>query len=965
MAFFTTSPELEEITLPQEISYVNTLTIDEITNDDIVLTTGTLQDEFLIQSIFSRGIIPYFFMLKREQDSTMNSIVQSISLTLNVNSLEIDKSLLDRCQNIVSSAEKFYKALETYNENEQEIEEMQTLIAAYLYLDNTHRAKWARTRASCTPDYAYSIQSKTTKNSNDLYLILSKEQNNNNHKIKIFKVTKETKEQLEEIVKKHFETIYDGNYNLNSATIKCGFTDITINEKKTFLLFDKDLKPQLCTSLDTTENSLELSISAKDLKVYRLINNNSLSPTTVETMQNGLLALKEILENNTTTQYEHEHILNFIKFNKYAKPIYFNSSYSKNSKHTYSNENDHKVADILQEFIEKLNKKKKNIDVNNLTMINFSLSLIKNIPKEDLKNLNDNIIFTCFKDIDAGINIGRIARNRYTDTTEAEYKTFEKYIEQVKTCIKEKSCDDYLQENFKKKVPKDEVKDLEYLNALKDSLSNCPNCKKKCKKKNINNIDKIINWLTKITSFNISEEEYKQICKYDNELESDESSDLKRKILELSFFIYKTLGKSKINTETDIKNSFLKFILLLFGKNSIKDKSQYLCYFFFINKYHKEPKVKYELYLQLQSYVNNLFSCIDNEYIYPINRFLQNNNLHFSCTEKDNKLTLSVEINLPHYQHTKTICKKKQKITDRSRKYTTPRLTCVNDFASLIYMYDKEGKQLSTACNKDNEKKIINNFVKIYTHYNRDINCQDDITLFLKGYNLTTTFFNQKIDYQTRFKDALQALHEKKYSYNDISSLINCYEGKLYEKDIRLCNLYKELASLSPSDEEKRKYITRALKIASFAYPEGHQLRIEIYQLASDQRKMNENIKILLTYYIFLSLANEKQPRNLQTINCKGFFKNYFDINTYPSDLLANIYIDIERYKLEIDEKNVTEFNSTCYNYVRLLTTEIDNCKDYIAEAETYRNELERLLNVHPVNVNSNQYKELIKKYLS
>ena len=248
-------------------------TLDEISNDDIVIGSGTFRDELMIKSLLDRGLFP--LMITLDIDGQIASMFKNLSYLLNVNNYVVGRELIEEIKSVKEFIVSIEKAVSSSKVEENAWLELLVHNQALIY---SQVISTGRKGASVAKEILNKIHIYQKKgNSKDSVYVLLEQDNEikilrtevkSNSKINKTLIKNQLGKNFKKLMKEHSESyaIFDKDEVLIHK-----FENITLKYKKEFLIIDQENKKLV--DVELTKNfrlKLQKNIDLTRVMFYRL-----------------------------------------------------------------------------------------------------------------------------------------------------------------------------------------------------------------------------------------------------------------------------------------------------------------------------------------------------------------------------------------------------------------------------------------------------------------------------------------------------------------------------------------------------------------------------------------------------------------------------------------------------------------------------------------------------------------------
>jgi len=387
MQIFISSPNLSldnDLNLP----FLDIGNLNAVYEDDIIIGTGTFQDELTITSLIDRGIFP--FMVSLDIDGEISPLFKTLGFLLSVDSYTVTEELIQE----IKATKEMILNLES---STKDIDKKDTLLDAYLL-----NQQWINSFVLSTGlkgsksivekdeiEDKIHLYRQDGKNGATIYILLEQGRN-----IKIFRTEIEidkNSEINEKLIRNKFSQKFKTLIHENHIEYSFGsyqFENITSKYKKEFLIIQK--KKKSVVSMESMDKVLKLSedIDFKEIVFYRLFPKN-------REIDNKKIELLNSIHNYLNGRGKVGDIEPFLRTRNLREGL----------------TNQEKKATMLSElfikFIEKIEDEK-----NQEKSTYFHLAMVT--LKDDWESLNIHILTNIFYHIAYGIDIDAIIKKEYS-----------------------------------------------------------------------------------------------------------------------------------------------------------------------------------------------------------------------------------------------------------------------------------------------------------------------------------------------------------------------------------------------------------------------------------------------------------------------------------------------------------------------------------------------------------------------
>ncbi len=385
MQIFISSPSLS-LDTNLNLDFLDIDNLDTVYEDDIIIGTGTFQDELILTSLIDRGVFP--FMVSLDIDGEISPLFKMLSCLLLVDSYMVTQELIQEIKAIK-------EMIITIESATKDIDKKDALLDVYLL--NQH---WINSFVLATGLKSSETTAKKDelekrihlyrqdgRNGATVYVLLEYGKN-----IKIFRTEIDENSEINEKLIRNkfsqkFKTIIDENHEEYSFR-KYQFENITSKYKKEFLIIQKEQKSVV--SMEYTNQSLKLSkdVDFKKIAFYRLFPKN-------REIDEKKIELLNSIHNYLNGSGKVGDIEPFLRTRNLREAL------------TDQEKKSTMLSELFIKFIEKIEEEKKQEK-----STYFHLAMIA--LKDDWGSLNTHILTNIFYHIAYGIDIDAIIKKEYS-----------------------------------------------------------------------------------------------------------------------------------------------------------------------------------------------------------------------------------------------------------------------------------------------------------------------------------------------------------------------------------------------------------------------------------------------------------------------------------------------------------------------------------------------------------------------
>jgi len=428
MTIYSSSRKLK-IDSDVNVKLLTSANIEQVTEDDIVIGTGTIRDELIVKNLVDRAVLP--FIVTFSLASTFSPFLENLSLIVQQKITQITPELLDEIENIRTSIERFETYAKAFLEKERNLKELTSLallqqmqLLNHLYKDGFKSDDKERKRRDI-----YTALSHRGKKA--FYLTL-----HSDDMLRVFKIEQELNAKEQEFVsnmfRNHFESVMQGEkIELRNRHYAFEYQEITQGLNQDFLLIGID-----------SENDFS-SYGLYDIKTPKAVEKMSLYEVGSEIQeidekgQSALESLRNIIQYNSVDSYQNLDI--FLFSARHFKSIIASIEYHQQESFKRSI-----ISDIFEKIYENITKKDRAT-----SLLRFALV---SLLSDKFSTFNLNTHSHIFYDIHNGVNINaQLLKGVAQDTIEPNSQ--KKTLNESETIDREQQelLDTFLEQNQNQK----------------------------------------------------------------------------------------------------------------------------------------------------------------------------------------------------------------------------------------------------------------------------------------------------------------------------------------------------------------------------------------------------------------------------------------------------------------------------------------------------------------------------------
>jgi len=416
MIIYISSRKLK-IDSTMEIKLLNNFNIDLVTENDIVIGTGTVRDDLIIKNLVDRAVLP--FIVSFSIASSFSPLLENLSLTIKRKITHITPELLDEIQTLRKSIESFEAHSTELLEEEQEIKELTNLaliqqiqLLKYFYKDGVKSEDKEKRRRSIYPALSH-------RGAKAFYLTL-----HDNDTLRVFKIERELGKDEQEFVcnmfRKNFETLMRAEkIELKNRYFSFEYHEITQKLNQDFLLIGMD---------DEYNFSTYCLYDIKNPKTLEGMSVYEVGSEIREIDEKGKLALASLRNIILNRDVDYQHLDVFLFSARHFKSVITSIDHNKQESFKQTT-----ISDMFEKIYENIKSEERKT-----SLLRFALVSLMNDRFDSLTLKSHSHIFY---DIHNGININAQLLKEVTPKNDEK-------MAQKKTLARRECIDEEQQELF-------------------------------------------------------------------------------------------------------------------------------------------------------------------------------------------------------------------------------------------------------------------------------------------------------------------------------------------------------------------------------------------------------------------------------------------------------------------------------------------------------------------------------------